>query len=215
MALLAAAQWLVRLAQGGQSALRSVGIAALLAVLAIQLGLAPGVHVASVRGFREVAAFFAEQAPDEDEAVLYDGYYNNVFTFYVQAGDPSYHRRVVRGDKLLYVSTLFRHWDVQEFAYSPEQVLELLRTRGGCRWLAIERGAFAEEVTAAQSLREAVSRPQQFERVASFPVTGLGVKQVDIYHFLEPIQCPEEVDLPFPILGNDAHHRVKPIPRRD
>jgi 4-amino-4-deoxy-L-arabinose transferase-like glycosyltransferase len=211
MALLTLARWLAQLAHGRQGAIQAAATASISAVLVIQLWLAPRVHVPSLHGFQEVTAFLAEKAPDEP--VLYDGFYNNVFTFYLQAGDPDYRRRVVRGDKLLYASALFQTVNVREFVSSPAEVVEVLRTRGGCRWLAIEGGDFPVWVPAAQWLRKVVTGPD-FELVRSFPITGAGVNRVDLYRFLVPIQQSAEVDLPFPIMGSDAHQRVKPISRR-
>ena len=212
IALLATTQRLVELAHGSQKATRVTGVTIILAILAAQVWLASGVRMPVVHGFETIAAFLAERAPDEP--VLYDGFYNNVFTFYVQAGDPDYRRRVVRGDKLLYVTSMFHNLDVHEQVSSPEEVVEMLRTRGGCRWLAVEFGRLAEEVAPAQRLRGTIKGPQ-FKLVKSFPIAGWGVKRVDIYRFLVPVQTPADVDLPFPIMGGDAHQRVRPIPRRD
>jgi hypothetical protein len=211
IALLATTQRLIQLVHGSQRAARGAGVAVILALLAAQGWLAAGVQVAKVQGFEILAAFLAERAPDEP--VLYDGFFGNVFTFYVQAADPDFRRRVVRGDKLLYASAIAYKLNVQEFVFSPAEVVEVLRTRGGCQWLAIERGYLSEQVAAARYLREAMKGPQ-FELVTSFPITGWGVKWVDLYRMRVPIERSAEVDLPFPILGHDAHERIKPIPRR-
>ena len=54
-------------------------------------------------------------------------------------------RRVVLGNKLLYTSAIFVEWHQQAFVHSPEEVIEVLRQRGGCRWLVVEMGTETEK----------------------------------------------------------------------
>jgi hypothetical protein len=185
---------------------------ALAVVLGGQAPLAAQVRVVSADGFREVARFLEEVAPDEP--VFYDGRFDGTFTFHVQANDPGYRRRVVLGNKLLYAFAMVPGWRLREYVTTPEEVVQALRARGGCRWLAVEVGKAAEPVAAARLLREAVNGPE-FELVRSFPAgRGWGVERVDVYRLLVPVECVDEVDLPFPILGEEAGYRVRPIPTR-
>jgi len=92
--------------------------------------------IPSVSGFRDVASYLKQVAPNEP--VFYDGYYNGVFTFHVRAQDPDYRRQVILGNKLLYTYSLDPSARLSEFVSSADEVLEILRTQGGCRWLVIE-----------------------------------------------------------------------------
>ena len=186
--------------------------AAVVVVLGVQAWLAARVPVPSADGYREVARFLEQVAPDE--ALFYDGVYDGVFTFHVQANDPDYRRRVVLGNKLLYAWAMVPGWRMQEYATTPGEVVEALRTRGGCRWLAVEVGPAAEQIAPARLLREAVKGPE-FERVRSFPIApGRGIERVDVYRLLGPVERVDEVELPFPILGEGVSYRVTPIPTR-
>jgi hypothetical protein len=181
------------------------------ALLALQVYLAANYRVLSVKGYREVTSFLAGVAPDEP--VLYDGFYDGVFTFYVRAGDAQFRRRVVAGHKLLYTYSMFPGWRQQDFAKSPEEVIDLLRRRGGSRWLAIEMGKETDKVASMRYLRQAVKTPA-FDLVRSFPISAYQTERVDVYRFNLPVAEVDEVDLPFPVLGQDVKYRVRPIPSR-
>ena len=157
-----------------------------------------------------MVAFIEQVAPNEP--VFYDGHHHGIFTFYVQAGDPGYKRRVVLGSKLLYASAINPMERYRSYISSSEDIVHTLQTRGGCRWLAIEISKQSKQVPAANLLRETVQGPQ-FEFIRSFPISGPGLDRVDVYRFkLNP--CPiEEADLPFPILGEDVRFKVRPIQR--
>jgi hypothetical protein len=199
-------------AVGGLVGARWVLAGTAASVLGAQAWVAAQARVPAANSFAPVAHFLAEEAPDEP--FFYDGRYDGVFTFHIQANDPEYRRRVVLGRKLLYASAMIPGYRLREYVTSPEQVVEVLRTRGGCRWLAVEVGGEVEQVGPAQLLREAVRGPE-FELVRSFPVdSDRGVERVDVYRLLGPVERVEEVDLPFPILGEQATYRVRPIRSR-
>ena len=103
----------------------------------------------AISGHRELASFFAEIAPDE--AVLYDGYYDGVFTYFVRAGDEKFRRRVVLGNKLLYSTAMRMSGPKQVFAQTKDEILEMLQTRGGARWLALEIGIEDHEIAPYQT----------------------------------------------------------------
>jgi len=212
IAVLSAARWVGARTGRRQGAPRAAAIATMAALIIIQAWLATQVRVESIRGFKEVVAFLERAAPDE--AILYDGYLDGIFTFYLRAGDPGYRRRVVLGHKLLYTYAYVPGWRMRQFASSPKEVVEVLRERGGCRWLALELGDQSELTAPARLLRQTVEGPQ-FELVKSFPIMGrMGINRVDVYRLLFSIREPGEVDLPFPILGDDDHYpsyRVRPI----
>ena len=109
-------------------------------------------------------------------------------------------------------------WDkTHEMVSSPQDVVELLRKRGGCRWLVIANRADSPPSDASQYLREAVKGPQ-FELVESFPIIrtlskGKEKANVGVYRFLVPIESVNEVDMPLFSLGEGVRSRIKPIHR--
>jgi len=164
-------------------------------------------------GIREVADFLGRAAPDEP--VFYDGYHHGVFIFYVRARDPGLRRSIVRGDKLLYVDAQTAVRSPRSFVSSPKEVVEVLRTQSGCRWLAIEQGIRWTSTSGYQYLREAVEGPL-FRRIASFPITGSAqVSRVDLYHIQTSVEQPAEIELPVPLFGRDARIKTRPIARGD
>ncbi|MFO0808927.1 MAG: hypothetical protein U0746_09915 [Gemmataceae bacterium] len=181
---------------------------ALAALIAGQTWRVTQVRVPSVKGIRDVAEFLARVAPDD--AYFYDGDYAALFTFWVMAGDPGFQRRVALADKLLYTWAVDRTWRLAEFAASPEEVVEILTQRGGCRWVAVEVGNEGTRVSAARHLRTAVRGPA-FEFVRSFGVSGAIVDRVDLYRLRGPIAAVEEVDMPFQVLGEGVRRRARPI----
>ena len=181
-----------------------------LILCSIQARIAAQTPVDRVHGFEQVVGYIEQVAPNEP--VFYDGHYDGVFTFLVQAGDPGYRRRVVLGAKLLYASAMGPLYRYQSFAASTGEVVQRLQTHGGCRWLAIERSVYGNLIPGTRLLWEALRGPQ-FELVRSFPVSGPGIDRVDVYRFKAELQPTEYVDLPFPILGEGGRFRVRPIQR--
>jgi hypothetical protein len=129
--------------------------------------------------------------------------------------DPNFERRLVRADKLLYQflpTPTFERVQTSNVE-STEDVVNLLRTRSGCRWVAIEVGPNPSTALARRLLREAVERPE-FELVRSFPITGeRRTHRVDVYRIAIAVNPVATVDLSFPELGNRAFLHVVPITR--
>jgi hypothetical protein len=211
IAILCLCEWLYNRTPRLKSAGSGVTVGVFVALLALQVYLAANYRVLSVKGYREVTSFLAGVAPGEP--VFYDGFYDGIFTFYVRAGDPQFRRQVVLGHKLLYTYAMFPGWRQQDFANSPEEVIDLLRRRGGSRWLAIEMGKETDKVASMRYLRQAVKTPA-FDLVRSFPISAYQTERVDVYRFNLPVAEVDEVDLPFPVLGQDVKYRVRPIPSR-
>jgi hypothetical protein len=185
--------------------------AALAAGLAAGFWSAARVQVPQVSGFREIATYLREQAPRE--AVLYDGLYDGLFGFYVRAFDPDFERRVALGNKLLYQdgpASTFMPVQKSNVA-STQDVVNLLRTRSGCRWVAIEVTRSPGSI-GRRLLREAVARPE-FELVRSFPITGAGERRVDLYRIVGAVDPIATVDLGFPSFTNRTFSGVVPITR--
>ena len=185
-------------------------LAGMATLLALHVTTAPFVRVDLVDGFREVVAFVEKEAPDE--RIFYDGRHNGVFSFYMRAGDPDFRRGVVLGSKLLYATGIVPESFLTERVSSPAEVVEVLRTECGCRWLALESREASDRIAAAKYLRQAV-KGLEFQLVRSFPIVAPLESRVDVYRFLLPIEKPDELDLPFPILGKGTIFRVTPIER--
>jgi len=180
--------------------------------LAIGVWSAGRVAVPRVTGFREIALFLQQQAPTD--AVLYDGDYDGLFGFYVRALDPAFERRVVLASKLLYSygpGATFE-WTQTSAVASTDDVVTLLRTRSGCRWVAIEARRKPPAVVARRLLAEAVTR-SEFEFVRSFPITGAGDRRVDLYRMVNRVEPSTAVDLSFSSLSGRTFLHVVPITR--
>ncbi len=186
--------------------------AMLAAGLALGFWSAARVHVISVSGFREVADYLRQHGPAD--AVLYDGHYDGLFGFFVRASDPRFSRRIVRADKFLYEfgpTTTFRPVETASVS-SVDDVLAAVRSRCGCRWVAVEVDPSARLRDSQRLLREAVTQAQ-FELAASFPITGSKVTRVDVYKVLGAVEPVTSIDLEFPAFSNRPFNHVVPITR--
>jgi hypothetical protein len=187
-------------------------------VLVLAAGLATGVWSATltdvphVSGFREIATFLQERAPSD--AVLYDGEYDGLFGFYLRAQDPTFRQRLALADPMLfhYGPTTTFEWRQQSNVTSTDDVVSLLRTRLGCRWVAIEVVPRPSPALGSRLLRQAVER-SEFELVRTFPVTGAGDRRVDLYRVVADVNPVAALDLSFPSLSNREFRHIVPIAR--
>jgi hypothetical protein len=187
-------------------------IAALAAALAVGFSSAARTRIPQVSGFREIATYLLQRAPKD--AVLYDGAYDGLFGFHVRALDPHFERRVALADKLLYQygpGATFE-WIQKSNVTSTDDVLNLLRTRSGCSWVAIEMGRDSNVAPGRRLLRQAVTR-SEFEWVRTFPITGAGTRRVELYRMVDEGNSVAAVDLTFPAFSDRTFHRVVPITR--
>jgi len=161
-----------------------------------------------VLGMRELTAFLAKEMPKG--SVFYDGRLQGLFTFCMRAADPAMQRGVVRGDKLLYNQKMSGA-RVVNLAASPEDVLETLRTRSGCEYLALESDVGPKAPPPSIWIRELVKQ-EPFEFVRSFQIHGPSwVKTIDIYRFTVAIEHPATLDLPIPTAGAQARMQAAPL----
>jgi hypothetical protein len=170
------------------------------------------VQVPQVSGFRDVALYLREHGPTD--AVLYDGSYEGVFGFYTRALDPRFERRLVLANRFLYdygPATTFR-WKMQSAVASTDDVVSQVRTRCGCRWVAVETGNGLRWFQASRLLREALQRPE-FELARSFPISGAGDRRVDVYRVLAAVEPVTAIDLRFPSLTDRVFLHVVPVTR--
>ena len=183
----------------------TVGVLAL--VMVFHLAAARRVEAPRVSGFKEIVSYIQQLSPDR--FVFYDGYYDHVFTFYMCAGDPGFHRGVVRSSKLLYAAYVGpRYGPVVERVASSADVVSRLSRECGCRYLVVERTDHLES-QAMVYLRQALKGPE-FRLVRTFPVETPDITQVDVFEFTGPVTTPEYFEIPFPVLGSDVVRRVKP-----
>ncbi len=163
-------------------------------------------------GFEAVADYLRLHAPHD--VVVYDGYHDGLFTFYVRALDNGYQRRVVLAQQLLYhygpESTF--DWRETENAKSVPELVELLRTKSGTAWVAVEVGPFSEWAWEQRLLRRAVTGPD-FELVRSFPVQAPNAQRVDLYRLRGAITPVSTVDVHFASFSNLTFYHVVPITR--
>ncbi|MGA2264376.1 MAG: hypothetical protein ABSH28_23455 [Acidobacteriota bacterium] len=100
----------------------------------------------------------------------------------------------------------------QQFVFSTEDLVSLMKARGGCRYIVLEISKEATEIPAARLLHQAVQGPQ-FELMRSFPISGQGPDRIDVYRFKPELSPVDEVDFVFPALGDAARFKVHPIQR--
>jgi hypothetical protein len=210
--LLAAAIALVMLHQRGRTIGDTWRALMLVSLVALFGYSAAKISVPNVSGFREVAQHLRLHAPNE--TVLYDGYYDGIFVFYVRAVDPEFRQRVVLGGQLLYYygprSTF--DWVETSELVSENDVPHVMRSRCGCRWIALEIGPRSEGAAAQRLLRRAVTG-SAFEAITSFPVSAMGVARVDLYRLKGPVDAPHPAVLRFPAFTNREFTDVEPVTR--
>jgi hypothetical protein len=167
-----------------------------------------------VSGLEEVAAYLRSQGPHD--AVLYSGRYDGVFGFHVRALDPGFERRVVLSHKLLY--NLHQppgsfEWVETPHVNSPSDVVDVIRSRSGCRWVAVEIAPEAFRKESDKLLHQALEGPE-FELVRSFPVIAGVTVRVDLYRFLPPLDPPPPMDVVFSSFSNRVFPGIEPIGSR-
>ena len=189
---------------------RVAAAAVLVALLTATTHAAIATPVTRVSGIDDVARFL--RANGSSDAVLYSGIYDGVFAFYVRAMDPGFERRVVLSGRFLYEyrQVVDFTWVETPHVTIPGDVVTLIRTMSGCRWVAVEVGGEALLSGTEQVLRRALEGPE-FERVQSFPVTGRPVTRIDLYRFLPPLEPAPPMDLVFPSFSSRVFHDVKPV----
>jgi glycosyltransferase involved in cell wall biosynthesis len=169
-----------------------------LAVLVLALGgcawSASSFRVPAKLGFRAAAAYVRREAPTE--CVLYDGYHDGLFGFYYRSLDPRFEGRVALGQQFLYrygpESTF--NWVETDAAATTQEVANLLRSKSGCRWVAIEVGPYSEWANGQKLLRRAVAEPP-FELIRSFPVVAPNAERIDLYRLVSPVSPMPAVEV--------------------
>jgi hypothetical protein len=187
-------------------------VLALASIMGLAGYSAANVTVPRASGFREVAEYLRLHAPNE--AVLYDGYYDGNFVFYVRAHDPKFEQRVVLGSQLLYhygPRSTFDWVETSEVA-SEKDVAEVIRSRCGCRWLAVEIGPRSEGAATQRLLRRAI-HGSAFEPMGSFQVAANGTERVELYRLSGPIPSERSATLRFPAFTDRVFTGIEPISR--
>jgi hypothetical protein len=186
---------------------------ALAAVLTLAGWSAVSKSVPVASGFDEVARYLSTQGVGD--AVLYSGVYDGVFGFYVRALDPRFERRLVLSNKLLYryEQRLDFIWVETPYVASASDVVSLIQSQCGCRWVAVEVGQESTLAASDRHLRRALEGPE-FERVRSFPVRAGRITRVDLYRFTQPLAPERPIDLTFPSFSARVFRAIEPIARR-
>jgi len=211
--VLSTMEWLKERFCGRKTSVQAGAAVAICSIVVVQAWLASEVKIHNVKGFEEVAVFLEHAA--SDELVLYDGRYDGIFTFNVLARDRDFQRGVVLADKLLDGVRFERVNNGQPYDLSPQSVLEVLKTRAGCEWLAVMVDDQSEMSFESRCLRDALGGPQ-FKLVKSFPIISpRRTARVDLYHLLIPVEKPGYIDIPFKKIGNKAIYRIRPISKKD
>lgn len=197
------------------SARRSWGVlaTAVLLIVGTAVRSATTVQVPSVSGFRQAAEYLRSQGPAD--TVLYSGYHDGVFGFYLRAGDPGFDQRMVLAHKLLarYEQNDIFVWKETPFIQNAADIAPLLQQSCGCRWIAVETVTSAPLPMVERLLRDALSGPS-FQHERSFPLVSEISAQLDIYRFLLPVDSVTSVDLMFPSFSNRVFRDVRPLNSR-
>lgn len=185
-----------------------------LLVVALGIGAFSAVQetVPTTSGFRDIAVYLRDHAPGE--TVLFDGDHSGVFVFHVRAFDPDFHQRVVLGNKLLYQSAPRATFDDvrQTNVASVADVVSMVRTKCGCRWIAVERPAQQTEPAGRRMLLDALARAD-FQLVQSFAVRAAGPRRIDLYRTVGAVERVTAIDMQFPAYSNKDFPGVVPITR--
>jgi len=136
------------------------------------------------------------------ERLLYEGFYNGVFIFYVRANPNRGDIKIVRGSKAFYAVAVSKEYGLVEFVRTPEQFISVV-SQVGCRWLVFER----EEVMgvkAAEIARTVMTRDPSFRLVRSYPLRTddiVRVTYLDVYEYLGPLTDTLADKPAFPVLA--------------
>jgi hypothetical protein len=180
--------------------------------LAAAFAIAWRVQMPRVSGLQELAEFVRENG--RGDAVLYDGRYEGVFGLYLRALDPAFEQRIARGDELIYryaPTTSFKSIERSRVT-SVAEVVDAIRRRCGCRWVALEVGPYQERLAPQRLLRQTV-RTSGFELIRSFPLSAADASRVDLYRLTEPVSPAATVDLTFPSFSTRVYAGIAPITR--
>ena len=186
-------------------------VAGLLLLVTFSLRTASLVSVPHESGFQEVVSYMRQVDPNS--RVFYDGDYSGLFTYYYRIEDPHFTGGVARADKLLYTGKISIKFGLVENASSPQEVLNLLQHRSGSKYLLVER-EMTDVVPAEQYLREVLSW-NEFRLVRSFRVETPQVTDLDLYEYTGELDIPQQYDLRFLNVGENAIFRVSPIPSEE
>ncbi len=189
---------------------RPAGAVALLVLLGFTGWQAARTSLPQVSGVAQVAQYLRQQGPSD--SVLYSGSYDGVFGFYLRALDAGMERRMVLASKLLYGYKLNQGfvWEETSFVTSPDDVVTMIATKSGCRWIAVEVTPEEHLPQSERLLRQALRGPA-FELAATFAVTAGEASRIEVYRFLPPVTQVTTVDLQFPSFSDRVFTGVTPV----
>lgn len=183
---------LLRLPRGKIS---TIGMAVVVALIVINgLRYQPAYLRGYERAAQELAALNTENAP-----VLCDAFLDGNFIAYVRKYDPLKRQMIFRGDKTLFVSTIYYKYIQKTYVETEANIYRLLNVYGIKYVVADE---IILNIKAKVLLRNALRNPAHFRRLATYPVTtNLDYWQatLHVYEYLQATaddQQPLSIEMP-------------------
>lgn len=176
--------------------IRAIGIAGIGLSLGWQ-GISTPVSFA--RGYetaaRELIAMNQDAAP-----ILCDAYLDGTFIAYIRKYDPLKRQIVFRGDKLLFVATIYYDYINKIYVHTDADLYQLL-DRYGIRYIVID-GLYLDLPPKAL-LRQALHNTEKFKHLTTYPwqtnLRGLQQAGLRLYEYLDyktNIRDPLTIDIP-------------------
>jgi hypothetical protein len=192
---------------------RSAGliVVGLLLLVTFSLRTACLVSVPRESGSQEAVSYMRQVDPNS--RVFYDGDYSGLFTYYYRIEDPHFSGGVVRADKLLYTGKISIKFGLVENVSSSREVLNLVQHQIGCKYFLIQRKM--NDVVPAELYLRRVLSGNEFRLVRSFRVETPQITDLDLYEYTGELAVPEEYDLRFLTVGENAVFRLTPIQSED
>ena len=159
-------------------------------------------------GYDEVARYVLERS--ESPVVMFDGFNNGYFTYFMRALDEERGMWVLRGDKVLSSSALMSNRSLEVHAETEEDIKSIL-DRFGVEYVAVEQRDLSRVEIHNVLRRYLESGP--FELELSVPVLGrrrfLEGQSLFVYRYLEA-SGPEvsEISIPVPLVGRHNRRSV-------
>jgi 4-amino-4-deoxy-L-arabinose transferase-like glycosyltransferase len=154
-----------------------------------------------IEGYADVADYVAQHAP-KNAVVLFSGYRDGNFVFDLRTHEERRDISTIRADKLLLRIAVERVRGVGQANLDEKQIVDALREYGIS--LIVFQPDFWTDLREMARLSAVVHTPD-FERVASFDITGTvrhGDNRIEIYKPTYPVeQTHRSLQLQMPIIG--------------
>ena len=163
-----------------------------------------------VRGFDDLADFIESDA--ECVSVLYDGYFNANFIFYVRCRDDDRRVFLFRASKLIYASRQIAKWGYHELVKEASEFYDTLN-RYSIKYI-VQEEKDSYRTPANRRLRQWL-RTDRFRIIKDFPMECVGlddIGRVIVFEYLDYKAEPlKRIELEMPTLGRkiivDLEHK--------